>query len=198
MACLKAAALLLEVAMVTVMRTIILLNHMFVFQVAREMCSAANVERVSTDELDTLTTDQLSLSETHNDQEPLQVSEEPPEYLVEWEDYEDSDPVNNCNLTSFEGSSSATYQCQDGTVWTVSVEEAGDDLCIYSRSITNLIGQTHTKRTAVKCAIAKEWMQDLVQYEVLSGVPDMFLFDSDKIIDKENVEVSPTFPVTSQ
>lgn len=156
-------------------------------QVVWEVCSAATAGRVSPDDLDTLTTDQLSLSEIHNDQEPIQVSEEPPEYLVEWEDYEE-DPTNNCNLTSFEGSFSATYQCQDGTVWTVSVEEAGDDLCIYSRSITNLGGDTHTKKTAVKCAIAKEWMQDLVQYEVLSGVPDMFLFDSDKVINKENVE----------
>lgn len=140
------------------------------------------------DDLETFETDSLPLSEANEQQQPTQISEESIGW-DEWDDYEE-DPVNRCNLTSFEVNNRASYLCQDGTGWSVGIEQIDDENCIYSRTVKIPSGENEIKKAAVSCANAQEWLEDLVQYEVFSGIPDMFLFNS-RNSDSENTENSP-------
>lgn len=140
------------------------------------------------DGLETFETDSLPLSEANDQQQPAQFSEESIGW-DEWDDYEE-DTVNRCNLTSFEENNRASYLCQDGTAWSVDIEQIGDESCIYSRTVKTPSGANEIKKAAVSCANAQEWLEDLVQYEVFSGIPDMFLFNS-RNSDGENTENSP-------
>lgn len=140
------------------------------------------------DGLETFETDSLPLSEANDQKQPAQISEESMGW-DEWDDYEE-DSVNRCNLTYFEVNNRASYLCQDGTAWSVDIEQIGDENCIYSRTVKTPSGANEIKKAAVSCANAQQWLEDLKQYEVFSGIPDMFLFNS-RNSDGENTENSP-------
>lgn len=72
------------------------------------------------------------------------------------------------------------------------IEQIGDESCIYSRTVKTPSGANEIKKAAVSCANAQEWLEDLVQYEVFSGIPDMFLYTGNsRNSDGENTENSP-------